>query len=148
MASGIILESTNDSIVNIKNVGTTTGTTEVTVPNSNMTMAGIVESGTNANGTFIKYEDGTLICHHTKTQTVNMTTLFQGMYFLDAITFTHPSTFISEPSVNIYMSSAGNLQLQSGNTTDVITASVYPVALSAVSGRVVKARYIAIGRWK
>lgn len=35
MASGIILESTNDSIVNIKNVGTT-GTTEVTVPNRNM----------------------------------------------------------------------------------------------------------------
>ena len=39
MASGITLKSTNDSIVNIKNVGTTTGTTEVTVPNVNGTMA-------------------------------------------------------------------------------------------------------------
>lgn len=39
MASGITLKSTNDSIVNIKNVGTTTGTTEVTVPNTNGTLA-------------------------------------------------------------------------------------------------------------
>ena len=63
----------------------------------------IVERGSNANGEFVKYADGTMICTFIPTTTFSVTdpTGDFGIYRSTIVLFaTYPSAFVSTPSVS------------------------------------------------
>ena len=68
----------------------------------------IVESGSNANGSWVKYIDGTMICTQSATGTNNSTQNAGASLFRSSsnITFSDfPQTFISTPVVTITLTS-------------------------------------------
>ena len=108
----------------------------------------INESGSNANGRYIKFEDGTLICENESfALTYNATPTF-------ADTWTYPSGFNSLPTVLATLNGGNST---SGTKTDItnityITKTTTSVQIQAYgtldSGWVVRVDVLAIGRWK
>lgn len=102
-----------------------------------------VESyGTNVNGTYIMYSDGTMFCYFKKF----ITTTSTGVY---DITFTYPASFYSSPWTVAQLQDAGS---QSWIGTIVLgtnsTTSVRAVVWGANPNMNHYLNYIAIGRWK
>lgn len=62
---------------------------------------GITESGSNANGSYIKYDDGTMICYIYKGFNLNITKQFEGVYYENSGDILFPQEFISTPIINI-----------------------------------------------
>lgn len=60
---------------------------------------GIVESGSNANGSYIKFADGTMICTHAITQSVAIDAAFAGGYRSSGYPWTYPLPFVGIPKV-------------------------------------------------
>lgn len=111
---------------------------------------GIVESGSNSNGNYIKYADGTLICSKTITHSVSITTAWSGLYEGSFDLGNSPYAFVN----NTYIISAtpqdgsGVLVEQAGlsrTTTSFGSATlVRPNSTTATP----KLDIIAIGKWK
>lgn len=116
---------------------------------------GVVESGKNDNGTYIKFSDGTLICRGTKVITIDVNTQWAGsIYFgnyTDEIPF--PYTFIEAPDLTYNVNPAGNsgcffgaYGLFSITKTGFKNFSLFrPNSATSV---VAKVNFIAIGKWK
>lgn len=109
---------------------------------------GIIESGSNANGKYIKYIDGTLICYSTKTgSTTENVDYFGHCRRTEWILITFPYNFYSTPIINSSCSLSGYVGEVEGNITTtgfeerILTASSNTGLSYSVS-------YIAIGRWK
>ena len=103
----------------------------------------ITESGTNENGSYIRYDDGTQIC----TGRVSTGGLTKDTY--NSIPITMPASFS-----NILYSVAPNLQRQGGTradlnivsiTTNSFSVQIYPYSIGFDWGTF---SYIVIGRWK
>jgi len=108
----------------------------------------IIERGSNANGEFVKYADGTMICTYTATVTNQAINIVYGPLFNGIRLWTFPSAFILKPSVN------GNINWGNGtswcsllqvNVGDV-TFYVIDIA-SRASGTTTNLNFTAIGRW-
>lgn len=107
----------------------------------------IIESGDNANGRYIKWADGTQICHGVFYHTFNTTDLYQ------AVERTYPVAFISDNDISgaAYHVSAPGRAMQLSNFTSYanyvsLGFSAYDgVPTSAVPVRIC---WFAIGRWK
>ena len=118
----------------------------------------ITESGSNENGSYIKFDDGTMIC-------VGKKSLGEIAYTGGAtwanprktgeFGYTFPSIFASIPEVNIYVSHAAlpsdsslrGVVVSSGQVTLNGVSSIQALGIGLVSG-VVVATLQAIGRWK
>ena len=106
----------------------------------------IVESGTNENGRYIKFGDGTMICFINSRQTK---TVGGGGQF----SWVYPSTFIDK---NVSIACHGNsvnqsyfFVLQNTGTTTSEAVMAARTATSGVSaGTSIDVNMIAIGRWK
>lgn len=63
----------------------------------------IIESGSNSNGSYIKYADGTMICYKEIQVTSNITNSWGNLYeSTSAVSLgTWAETFISTPTINI-----------------------------------------------
>lgn len=109
---------------------------------------GIVESGSNTNGAWIKYADGTMICR--QRASTDATSIQNGsLYRSSNTTWSFPQTFIEAPSLSIQvdagtaygwggLGSAGVNSTQASFVAYSATSSTYGAAVSL----------IAIGRWK
>ena len=101
----------------------------------------IIERGSNANGEYVKYADGTMICTRVIAKN-NGTTSDQ--------TFDFPATFASTSnmgvSVNQTSSIGTQMRLQSF-TTSSFNVAVQSVIDSTASSGVRNGQVIAIGRW-
>lgn len=111
--------------------------------------APVVESGSNANGSYAKYADGTMICrHHQDTSgAVNVTA---GAIFSSAsTTWTYPVAFYAAPAF-MCCEQSGIGSCWGGLGTDAASASSASFkAYSAVtSAGTATMSLIAIGRWK
>lgn len=111
----------------------------------------IIERGSNANGEFVKYADGTQICTNVADFTdVDVTTAFGNLFRSgNILTASWPANFSSTPAVSTFTSKQ-NLFLQSGSTSPIkATGSfnfrLYSAGSSAASTGT--ATYFAIGRW-
>ena len=111
------------------------------------TAGAIIESGENANGRYIKYADGTQICHGVFYHTFNTTDLFQ------AVERTYPVAFISDNDISgaAYHVSAPGRAMQLSNFASY--ANYVSLGFSAYDGTPsstvpVRIRWHAIGRWK
>ena len=111
-------------------------------------LAGIIESGSNENGNWIKYSDGTMICYGKYVGNFAIDTLAGSLYRCDPdLTITLPNTFINnEYNVTICGNGTANL----GYTTTFTTTSFNCYIISYASReQSTKAFYWqAIGRWK
>lgn len=115
----------------------------------------VVDSGTNSNGSWIKYDDGILICHNAQSFTVDIATQWGSIYTSEgsATGFNNfPVEFISAPTVtfgaksttaNFWMIKSASYPASKSNAGRIQLAR--PTSVSSVP---VVLDYIAIGRWK
>lgn len=107
----------------------------------------VIESGENANGRYIKWADGTQICHGHFYHAFNTTDIFQ------AIEITYPAVFITDNDISgaAYHESAPGRAMQLSNFASY--ANYVSLGFSAYDGTPsstvpVRIRWHAIGRWK
>lgn len=111
---------------------------------------GIVFSGSNANGEYTKFADGTMICafRASATSPIVMTSA-SGGYYYGAISVSFPAPFIAAPKVTNCTASAASLTLPL--YASAITGSGCTLFQGAPTSQASIAHYIsytAIGRWK
>lgn len=123
------------------------------VINANFKEVGVVESGSNANGRFIKYGDGTVIAYSDiLTMTYNsasrlsyewtLPTIFAGTYSAVA-TGSKDSEHLSD-NINTAM-----LNIGSNSPSGTILARAYATGSNSFTqSSVCRIRLVAIGRWK
>lgn len=113
---------------------------------------GIIESGNNTNGNYVKYADGTMICYGNISFSKQCNNaLTNGGYrngYGDVSLLTFPQTFTTTPMVSITPTST-NCIGASVNIVDGTNFNVYFVTQNNESTASTKtATYIAIGKWK
>jgi hypothetical protein len=152
----------NDTDILIVETATTTGKMTVSKLNEllgiqlNIPLGGVVESGSNGNGSYIKFADGTMICSGTiSTSIASNTALASGGGFrTSSIVRDYPQAFTDRPVISCSLEEYG-----SNNSIGVMVAPLPANPLTqcfaqwrTVSGdstaRERSAGYIAIGRWK
>ena len=148
---GIITVSRNNIGVGTANPATTldiSGTVNATnYLVSSMGGAPIIASGSNTNGSWIKYADGTMICwaDSSVSQTQNMSGA--GLYYNLAGPFTFPLAFATTPTVVCSLRNSATFPFLSYQQNVSATAfSQYVFNMSANGTCTVS--YVAIGRWK
>lgn len=117
---------------------------------------GIVESGSNANGSYIKYADGTMICHFVLPCSYNSAIRLRGIW-------TFPTSFMSPPIITVTKDYSTSTPRQINSSAHVsarttTTATIDLVQIVTTSGTalvdswqstdVYGATCVAIGRWK
>ena len=116
---------------------------------ANFTAIGEIEKGTNANGTYIKFPDGTMICHtRVALNSINMQNPWGALFISAEFPTTFPATFFVPPVVSV------NMENLTGD------GAIWMNALSTVgsfTGRFVRGSaltftatlgWMAVGRWK
>ena len=102
--------------------------------------------GSDANGSWTKFPDGTMICRNYLTPTTALDTAFLGGFRSGTLTWTYPKTFIAAPEVSITPAngSATSSTISSKTTSSCVFFGI------AISTQVSAARafsMIAVGRW-
>lgn len=111
-------------------------------------VAGIVSSGSNSNGNWTKFADGTMICTGAVVRTVPMTSSLSTGFFYGSYTVDFPATFATAPVVNHTQFAAARLLFSAGhpNTT---TAQAFAYVVGAINETLaMNIGFTAIGRWK
>lgn len=126
---------------------------ETGIENVTNSVANIIDSGTNNNGTWIKYSNGTMICTKTVTGTAYITEQYYNYFYhtpdnrsFDLGDFAQ--TFIERPICNIIFR-GGNTQWI-GSIQNQSASHIGDLHLLSVTSKTAGAYYdiIAIGRWK
>lgn len=113
---------------------------------------GVVFAGSNGNGYFTKYADGTLICwqHRTGTQVTTSTVVGSGFQSSSGVAYTFPVAFVAGSDVQVipratYISGGSQpWAIATGQTLTGFSA----FAMAFHNNVVATCGYIAIGRWK
>ena len=103
--------------------------------------------GSNANGNYMKFADGTLICYGSSLKTASWTDTAYGNIWKDAYAFavTFPMSFISNPTAVLGTGESAILELASKSKTG---ASFTIVKGERIEGFDLYIHWEAIGRWK
>lgn len=114
---------------------------------SSIPTGAVIESGTNANGFYIKYADGTMICRQVGGQSVT-NNAGAGVYYSAAVTFVFPVPFAGNtPSVSLGTLTANGYfvwaAVEGPSTASAITAR----CVSCIPTTTAYLCYNAIGRW-
>lgn len=127
----------------------------LTTPNKNNLVGAInsvVESGSNANGSWIKFSDGTMICTKKVTGQAKITSTWGNLYDtgdnpLDLGNWAIP--FIDVPIVSISFYGA-NGQWVEGFQTSTTKEKVGKISIASATSKTANAFYnvIGIGKWK
>ena len=144
------------ALIEFKNLPDTTTPINAENLNNNFTECNnIVESGSNANGTYIKYSDGTMICARTITGTVAITETWGSGCTSGANSTIElgnwATPFISTPIISVTPIRTGGGNYWLGAITNPnATAGGYCTLLRFNAGTSVNygLNVIGIGRWK
>lgn len=139
----------SNSISNVKTTGTT-NTYSCDYIN------GIVESGSNENGNWIKYNDGTMICTQRFEKTINIQTTWGSWYYGYVTCKNYPIAFVGDlPTVSctVYPKTSswcfGQLAYSNdGPQTLSNPGSVMCIRPTSQANVDVTVQIIAIGKWK
>lgn len=108
----------------------------------------IVETGSNANGTYIKWADGTMICHvFDSMSSIAVDQTNGSLWRSSTVTWTFPAAFASAPTVTWsgrWMTGAGWFALATSTTT---TAGGYYIDVSTRASGSCSRHAMAVGRW-
>jgi hypothetical protein len=139
--------------------GNATPWKEITTRNDiNGTVAGtyanptgaLIERGGNANGNYVKYADGTMICWRNMSDTVAIATSLLGGFRSDNITWTYPVPFVESPTVQACAraSAFSMYAAPSAAVGGVFTEAIYNYVTVTTSASFVRyGSVMAIGRW-
>ena len=110
----------------------------------------IVESGSNDNGSWIKYSDGNMICRKTTGEiSMSITTPWGSLYEGNVSLGNFPAEFIETPTISVTPFGSGMLIEQGGiDASEISWGNATCVRPNSVEN--VKARFhlMAIGKWK
>jgi len=117
----------------------------------------LVESGSNANGRYVRYADGTQICWGTDTVIAIVVNTATGAFFTniesDQVIWTYPASFVGTPMVNVTLARNAwdtirvTAFLNGANAVSATQCKIsFMSSLSSVSLGVVPQR-VAVGRW-
>ena len=110
----------------------------------------IEESGSNDNGSYIKYSDGTMICTKKVKGTIDITKTWYMLYTGSLNLGSSPQTFITTPVVNYSM--IGEYAFLGGSLSAKPTidnlGSIMLIRPSSQSNTSYEIDIVAIGRWK
>ena len=107
----------------------------------------VMQRGSNANGEFVRFADGTQICWATTTATVAVNLgPASGLYY-GTTPWTYPAQFASAPIPRCSASSGGVLTFEIPASTSTTSASMAIGAISAIASRSYTLSMFAIGRW-
>lgn len=104
------------------------------------------EYGSNANGSYVKLADGTMICTGKKTYASTTFAATGAVFYAVSGAAVFPASFLAEPVVTatVEMGNIGAVQV-----TSVTTSQFTSIVLSAEpTARTPIVRYVAIGRWR
>ena len=116
---------------------------------ANFTAIGEIEKGTNANGTYVKFADGTMVCYGRVTlNSLNMQSAWGSLFISTKLPTTFPATFFAAPVVSVTMENlTGDGAIWMNESSDV----------GSFNGRFVRGAaltftgtmgWMAVGRWK
>lgn len=108
----------------------------------------VIETGSNENGSYIKYFDGTMICYGTVTETINISTLYEGAYFGAITDKSFAQQFITAPVLTLGIKQNNSLLSSTIVNVTNSTFGVYIWKSATKSNVSVTINYQAIGRWK
>jgi len=121
-----------------------------TVSESSGTPTGaIIERGSNSNGEFVKYADGTMICHFYDEVTDQSISAAYGSLYQGTRVWTYPSSFVNIPSVSCGLGRWGTSASWSGLSSSSSVSSFlrfWDIFLRN-SGTSMDISATAIGRW-
>lgn len=110
----------------------------------------ILESGSNANGSYIKYLDGTMICYILKEYpNIDITNAWGSMYESDYIALgDFPQSFISTPVVTANCVGGSSVFIEALTPTTTSLGSTWFARPVSQANTTPKINFIAIGKWK
>ncbi len=107
----------------------------------------IIERGSNANGEYIKFADGTMICQHTISWVTGVNFLINSVYISSSsTTWTFPATFSSPPQPVPSMSSSSRIVL-SASSSLTTSADIVAAYWQSLPSTTLTIDVTAIGRW-
>lgn len=106
-----------------------------------------IDTGSNANGTWTKFADGTMICRHSKSISVDCTSQWGNLYEGGASAGSFPATFSAIPTVMVTNTTPDGYfeGLRDSSTTSWGTIRM---AIPTSTTRSFVVNLLAIGRWK
>lgn len=113
------------------------------------TLDKIVESGTNTNGTYVKYSNGTMICYNTVShENVSITSAWGVFYESTLLSLgDYAKPFTSVPTL-VLTSHFPNFVEKYANDSETSPGGFYACKPKSASSENVRVSYIAIGKWK
>ena len=116
---------------------------------ANFEAIGETEKGTNANGVYIKFSDGTMICYgRVPLNALNMQSAWGSLFISAKLPTTFPATFFAPPVVSVTMENlTGDGAIWMNESSDVGSFNgrfVRGVALTFTGTM----GWMAVGRWK
>lgn len=150
IAVGTVTTGAAGSSATVTNSGTSSAAVfNFSIPKGDTGAAGtdaIVDSGSNANGNYIKYEDGSMICYGTYTNTINITSQYEGIYYGNIGDITFPIEFFAKPLIYTQTNLAGGGFTYYGFNKTNFSGFVWKI--QSKSSANVEMYWLAIGKWK
>lgn len=108
----------------------------------------IVESGSNDDGNWIKFSNGTMICICSVVRNIANTTAWNNMFIGDILNIPFPQTFVELYSCNIDLYTTRNVWKMSGGIPSTSgTNTFYSISPESFTTDI-QINVIAIGKWK
>lgn len=144
----LVAEKITNNISNTKTTGTTN---TYSCDYINNAINSIIESGSNANGNWIKYNDGTMICAISKEVSFTEYSQDGTIYYYDINNINFPQTFTQLNSINASFNSTKPGKFPWSGIYNATTSSIARIRLLNYYNANDNAGYIniiAIGKWK
>ncbi|MFG5864174.1 hypothetical protein ACFW0B_23560, partial [Pseudomonas sp. CR1201] len=106
----------------------------------------IIERGSNANGAYVKFADGTLICTHTVTANTAIATAFLGGFRGAGQLWAYPAGFVAAPSFSAVPVSLNAIS-GVGTGVGINSATWVATAVDSQTAANITMSLLAIGRW-
>ncbi|NUB46511.1 DUF2793 domain-containing protein [Fertoebacter nigrum] len=105
----------------------------------------VIERGSNANGSYVRFADGTQICRHAPTVT-NIDVLSGGIYMSDTLGWTFPAVFSGAPVVS-GTASVDRGWVARGASAASSTSATLRACRSVSATAVITLHVMAVGQW-
>jgi hypothetical protein len=107
----------------------------------------VMQYGSNSNGSFIRFADGTQICWQKSSAAIAVTAgPANGLYY-GSLVWTYPAQFIAPPVPNCAAQSDGVITLDLGGPPTTTQFSPGVGALTSIASRTYSLNLFAVGRW-
>ena len=117
------------------------------IGSGNLLVSNIVETGSNANGTYIKFDNDYMICFNSVTfNNISITGSFESIYYANTGNITFPAQYSVAPNVMVSsLNIAGGGFSFYGTSTSEFFGFIWKIASATTN---VNLQYLSIGKWR